>query len=728
MTGFVSLWIVHMLLDSATIDVERYLYTEASPVLLDRHGRLLQVSLNTNDEWCLPVETQICSRYVREATIAVEDQRFEKHRGVDFLAAVRAGTQALLNRRVTSGASTLTMQLVKITDDTPRSISGKFGQMWKAMVLERNATKDDILEAYLNRVSYGGNLIGIGAASLRYFGKSSDELTLPEAALLAGIPKSPARFDPLRKTDEARERRNFVLRRMAREGFILEKRFTEIRARDLGVEWHDFPSHVPHLAGLEPGPLTIDLDEQARVQDLLRTHVAQFGAEVTHGAVIVLDVASGEVVARAGSPEFFSSKGGQIDMVTHARSPGSALKPFVFAEAMEQNRVYPSEVLLDGRLDYGDYAPGNYDGQFNGLVTATDALRYSLNIPAVSMLERVGVRSFQRRLGEVGLTTLRKSPEHYGLGLVLGNCEVRLDELAGGYLTLANMGIYRNVRLRRNEDDKQPGRRVWSQGVARAMYAMLEQPLPKELHRGLVRADVLEAQVCWKTGTSTGHHDAWAFVFNGEYVVGVWIGNADGSRSDRLVGATAALPLAGRVFRGSKKGVGTAWPSTDRLWEVNTCAVSGLPVNDWCPGKVTARISEEQFLNRTCRLHQAGRERGEVLTVWPANARHWDLAAITSRPKVEDSNDSEDKAFRALRIISPADHSEYRLSGVEGGDRVRLETSVHDGGGVHWYCDERYLGISSIEKPLYLRLSLGDHRISCMGAQGAVDGIDIVVR
>ena len=719
---------VDHLLDTTAIDVDHYLEVTPSPILLDRQGRMLQVGLNHRDEWSVPIESHEYNRYIREATIAVEDQRFEIHSGVDFVAVARAATQALMKRRVSSGASTITMQLVKITDDTPRTLSGKLRQMWTAMVLERNATKQEILAAYLNRVSYGSNVVGVGAASLRYFGKPADELTIPEAALLAGIPKSPAKFDPLRKPDDARGRRNFVLRRMAREDFIPSEECVEFQNRDLNARWHEFPSHLPHLAGMKDGTLTIDLDEQKRSQKLLQEHLSRYGAEITHGAIIVLDVASGEVLARVGSPDFFSARGGQIDMVSQPRSPGSAMKPFVFAEAMERNLVYPTEVLLDGRLDYGDYAPENYNGHFNGLVSATEALQYSLNIPAVLMLERVGVRPFQNRLRELGISTAERPAEHYGLGLVLGNCEVRLDELAAAYLTLANLGTYRDVQILLNSEQRPPEKRVWSQGVARAMYAMLEQPIPKDLHRGLIRPDAADDRVCWKTGTSTGHHDAWAFVFNAQYVVGVWIGNTDGRRSDRLIGAQAALPLAGRIIRGLKNYGATAWPATDGLRTVEVCSISGLPKSAACPGSVSALVAGEQFLNRSCRVHQTRDERGNTITAWPASAHHWDLAAISPQPEFHALTTRPQESHREFRITSPADNSVFRMSNVKGGDRVRLDTSAQNGEPVHWYCNDRYLGQSSVDNPLFLILSPGEHRISCMGPDGAIDNIAIIVR
>ena len=724
-------WVVlESILASTPIDVARYIEIDPSPQLFDRQNRLLHVSLNANEEWSIPVDVSAHSPYVREATIAVEDQRFEHHRGVDFIAIVRAALQSFGDGRVSSGASTITMQLVKMVDQSPRSLRGKFEQMMTAMVLERHTTKDDILGAYLNRAAYGSNLIGVRAASMRYFGKSSDELTLSEAALLAGIPKSPARFDPLRHSAIAQVRRNFVLYRMHEEQVIDEDRLLVESEKPPSPKWHDFPALVPHLAEFQTTPiksLTIDRDEQIRAQALLRKHVTRFQADITHGAVIVVDVESGDILARVGSPDFFNQRGGQIDMITKPRSPGSTLKPFIFAEALTHNQVYPSEIMLDDTLDYGQYSPANYDGNFNGLISATEALRFSLNIPSVMMLNRVGVDQFQERLRTLGITTLQKESDHYGLGLVLGNCEVRLDELAAAYVTLASVGVQRPLRLYRDSPPTTSERRVWSPGVATAMFDMMRQPLPKELHGGLVRADV-PSPACWKTGTSTGHHDAWAFVFDRKYVVGIWMGNADGKRSDRLVGATAALPLAAEVFRNLPRTARSTWPSMAALKEVSVCSVSGLPIGKHCLTHKTARIPAEQFLNRSCTLHQKGREEGSIRSVWPADARHWDLANVELRREQVAIANNDNAPAKVLRITSPADNSEFRLSGVSGGDQVQLKSSLSDTTPLHWYCNNQYLGQSTRETPLYLTLRQGVQNVSCMSTAGQTDAISITVK
>ncbi|MBM3290802.1 MAG: penicillin-binding protein 1C, partial [Candidatus Hydrogenedentes bacterium] len=538
------------------MDAQRYLSVGASAQVLDRDGRLLYAFLNDEQQWQFARPLDEISPRLVDATIAVEDQRFWAHPGVDAFAVARAAVQNVTRARIHSGASTITMQVVKQADDLDRSAGGKLQQAWGALRLERNADKRRILEAYLNSAPYGLNLVGCEAASRRYFGKPANELTLAEAATLAGLPKSPVGLMPLRSPEAARARRDFVLDRMAAEGFIDPIECARAKAGPLGAAWHEFPQRAPHLAMRMAANLphgesvrtTIDLALQERAEHALAESLKQFDHDVTNAAAIVVDTQTAQVLARVGSADFYGTPGGgQVDACRAPRSPGSALKPFTYALGIERGVLYSSEMLLDDSLDYGLYNPENYDGKYRGLVSATYALRRSLNVPAVTVLDRVGYNDLHRLLTVSGMTTLVKPADYYGLGLTLGNCEIRLDQLTAAYCMIANLGAYRP--LIETEFQTQRTTRVLSSGTCLSIYAMLDQEFPSEFQRDIVRAEGYLPRVGWKTGTSTGNHDAWAFVFNRHYVVGVWLGNNDARPSKFLVGARAALPLAAQLFR-----------------------------------------------------------------------------------------------------------------------------------------------------------------------------------
>jgi penicillin-binding protein 1C len=727
-------------------DPSPYGEVSRSGEMLDRSGRLLFAFLNPEDQWCFPRTLGQFSPHLINATIAAEDQRFRKHPGVDPIAVLRAALQNVGRRGVASGASTITMQVVKLTELVPaerprpglaQRVGTKLWQAWQALRLERALDKDQILEAYLNKAPYGLNLIGAEAAARRYFGKPAAELGAAEAAVLAGLPKAPSAFEPLSHPDRALNRRNYVLDRMFAEGYLDDPAYREARGKPLGAAWNEFPKQAPHLAMKmrgrirAEGPLQVTLDGplQASVERMLAAHLKRFDNEVTNAAAIVVDVATASVLARAGSADFFGTPGGgQVDLCTAPRSPGSTLKPFTYALAMERNQLYASEQLLDDTLDYGSYNPANFDGEYHGLVSAETALRFSLNVPAVTALERIGAEKLLDLLRRTGLSTLTKPAGDYGLGLTLGNCEVRLDEMAGAYCMLANLGQYRPLQILASG----PGvanSPVLSRGTALAMYRMMETAFPNELGDGLVRAQGVVPRVCWKTGTSTGYRDAWTFAFNCQYVVGVWLGNNDAKSSRRLVGARAALPLAEAIFRSLPPATGSVWPETrGDMQPVRVCSLSGLPATEWCKSTSEASIPSIQYTNRRCDVHapQTGNE--GVVERWPGTAHGWNLARIANPVAVH----QEDSAFAkeqklALQIQEPANTAQYVFTGEPQGDRICLSASLDDHLPLHWYADDRFLGTSAPSRPMFLDLLPGPHQVACMTPSGETDSVTFEV-
>lgn len=713
------------------LDPARYVETTSSGQMLDRHGERLLVSLSREETWSLPRGYDGMSPFLIQATQSAEDQRFWRHPGVDPVAVFRAFGQNVTELGVASGASTLTMQLVKLGGHDSRSPLGKIGQAVGALRLEKSASKEAILAAYLNRAPYGMNLVGAEAAAWRYFGKSARTLNLPEAALLAGLPKAPSRLNPLEHAERAQARRDYVLRRMHDDGFIDTAQRDWALATPINVTWHDFPRLAPHLAvplakELAQGEaiaLTLDATLQSRLEEELPHYLKQYDGGITNGAILVADVASGEVLARVGSASFtYTPGGGHVDACRAPRSPGSTLKPFLYGWAMAQQQLYPSEVLLDDVADYGGYNPGNFDGTFNGVVTATEALRYSLNVPAVALLGRVGVPGFLDYLRTEGLDTVTRSAENYGLGLAIGNCEVRLEELARLYLSVASLGQQNTLRWR-GETSSANAKSAFSPEICRMLYTMLEQPFPDEVAPGITRASGGVTPVCWKTGTSTGYHDAWTFAFNQHYLVAVWLGNNSGVESRQLVGARAALPLAAKIFRSLPAKATPAWPAPEATdSSVTVCTRSGLPAAANCPETASVTLPATLWQHRRCTLHPSSQAGIVVAAARPADATRWDLSALIAAQVPRDAEEP-----RALGITVPATGAEYVLSGVVGGDQLRLSTSLGESAVLHWYADDQYLGQSGPDTPVYWGLSLGEHRVTCVAEDGATDTVRFTV-
>lgn len=714
------------------MDTTPYLDGVPSGELRDRDGRMLQAFLTEDEQWRLSRGGQAFHPWLRAATVAVEDQRFFRHPGVDPLAVIRATLQNLGTGAVVSGASTLTMQLVKLHEEVPRSLLGKAAQAVQALRLDARVDKEVQLAAYLNSAPYGGNLVGAEAAAQRYFGKPAAELRLSEAALLAGLPKAPTAFDPLRHRDRATARRNHVLDRMLREEMISTALHTRARAAGLGVRYHAFPLEAPHLAARFTGRTTtgacvhttLDRDLQRMVQEKIAEQVNILGPRITNGAALVVDVANASILANVGSADFFSAPGGQVDATRAWRSPGSTLKPFTYARAMQQHVLYPREMLLDAPHDYGRYNPGNFDNTYYGPVAAGDALAASRNIPALTVLERVGYDSLKDFLHDAGFTTLVRPARYYGLGLTLGNCEVRLDELAAAYTMLASGGVYRPLRWEAAEP-RDAGRPVLDAGICQTVYTMLAQPFEAEQWRDDPSLREGAPRVAWKTGTSTGLHDAWTVLYDARYVVAVWIGNNDGRADGGLVGAQAALPVAARIFRALPGGERPVAPSFgDVTHPVAVCARSGLPPSPWCEATRTVAFPKALFLHRQCDVHHPAHTGDGVYERWPAGPDGWDLAAV---PNGGSRSESEALARSVRpRITHPVDRAEFVLADAPDGDAIALQAEGGDGA-IHWYLDNLYLGPSGPQSPRYWELTPGEHTLACMDANGATDTVRFLV-
>jgi penicillin-binding protein 1C len=723
------------------MDTSRYICVEPSGEMQDRHGRLVYPVLNADEQWCFDRGLDTISPYLLRATLAVEDHRFDFHPGVDPIAVMRAVWQNAVQGRVVSGASTLAMQVVKLQAPYTRSFPGKLLQALEAVRLRLRVSKEEILWAYLNNAPYGANLVGCEAAARYYFGKPANELTLPEAALLAGVPKNPNRYMPTAYPVRAKKRRAVVLQRMYDVGSITQGELTRAIASDLGSRRHVFPKLSPHLAAhissrLERGQkvkTTLDAALQHQMEDLLYDKISRMRGEIGNAAAIVVDVSSAHILARVGSADFWNEEqDGQVDVCVAERSPGSALKPLTYALAMEKQVLYASEILLDDVWDQGLYNPENFDTSFEGLITAAEALRTSRNVPAITVLDRVGLDAFYQFLTDVGLTTLHYPPAHYGLGITLGNCEVKLEELTAAYCMLASGGVYRPLHCLLDEPAPEPTR-LLSRGTCLKIYEMLEQPLPDGWKNEGVNTVSIKPRVCWKTGTSQGYRDAWTFVFNQQYLVGVWLGNNSGESSPWLIGAQAALPVAAAIFERLEQKNTASWPRLDDdLKPVSICALSGLPATEWCVHTKEEYIPREQYVHRKCDMHypsiyeSVASKDARIIERWPATSKEWNLARIEV-PFVRDPRGQQSARKTALRIVSPARDAEFILTGEKGGDRIQLQTSDDGHSPIHWYLDETYLGSSSLLQPLYIQLQPGRHHLSCMTTKGHIDRVSFTV-
>ncbi len=522
---------------------------EGSTIVVDRSGRLLRPFTLPDGRWRLPATTHDVDPRYLAMLIAYEDGRFYDHRGVDARALFRAGAQWLARGHVVSGGSTLTMQVARLIEPRPeRTLVAKMRQIARALEIERAVGKEGVLDRYLTLAPFGGNLEGVRAASLAYFGKEPLKLTIAEAALMVALPQSPEARRPDRSSSAARAARDRVLDRVAARGVISADDAAAAKREPVPEARLAFPALAAHAAeeavAADPKAkiirLSIDARLQARLEALLRESVARLGPKLS-AAMVVIDNATGEIRARIGAADYDdASRDGAIDMSRSARSPGSALKPFIYALAFEQGLAHPETVLFDRPMRYGAYAPQNFNLGYEGTVTARKALQQSLNLPAIELLADVGPATFLARLHGAGAEIALPKDTPIGLAIGLGGLGVTLTDLARLYAGFARGGEAPALIERLGSPPVIEPRRVTDPVAAYYVEEILRGAPPP--------ANALKGRIAFKTGTSYGFRDALAVGFDRGTTIAVWVGRPDNGPTPGLIGREAAAPILFDAF------------------------------------------------------------------------------------------------------------------------------------------------------------------------------------
>lgn len=520
-------------------------------IVLARDGSPLRAWPGGDGAWRYPVTpAEVSPRYI-DALLGYEDRWFRWHPGVNPASLARAAWQWGTSGRIVSGGSTLTMQVARILEPVPRTPRGKLRQIVRALQLEWRLSKDDILTLYLNHAPMGGIVEGVEMASRAYLGKPSRDLSHAEAALLATLPRAPSRLRPDRAPEAARSARDRVLARLERFGIwspevVADARIEPVIAQKLQGAWLA-PLAAERLrsrarkagaAGLTRVASTLDRELQTTIERLLADRASVLPPRVSIAA-LVLDAATLEVRAYAGSADFSdNARGAHVDMVRGVRSPGSALKPFLYAMALDDGLIHSESLLIDAPQAFGGYQPGNFQADFSGPVSVSEALQRSLNVPAVDLLDQIGPARFAARLRDAGIKPRIATGEQPNLSLILGGAGVTLEELVGGYRALAAGGLAGKPRL--TPDAPVEEMRLMSEGAAWIVRDILEGGGHPD--RPFVEGGGA-APLAWKTGTSFGFRDAWAVGVSGRYALGVWLGRPDGTPNPGFFGANVAAPL-----------------------------------------------------------------------------------------------------------------------------------------------------------------------------------------
>ena len=521
---------------------------DTSHIVLDRNGHLLRAYATKDGRWRLPATPDEVDPLFLKMLFAYEDKRFYEHHGVDPFAMARAAFQLLTEGHIVSGGSTLTMQVARLLEPRRhRSFYAKLRQVTRALQLEQKLSKNSILSLYLELAPYGGNLEGVRAASLAYFGKEPKRLTVAEAALLVALPQSPEARRPDRHPAAALAARDRVLDRVADDGVVPADEIAMARRKGVPHARKELPVLAPHAAdevvSAEPNVtvhrLTIDAFLQRSLQELARDRAHALGRDISV-AIVAVDNASNEVRARVASADYFDARrSGQVDMSQSLRSPGSTLKPFIYGLGFEDGLIHPETLIDDRPARYGSYTPENFDLTFQGTVTVRRALQFSLNVPAIAVLDKVGVNRLAARLRQSGAGLILPKGEAPGLAMGLGGVGITLSDLTMLYAGLARLGDVAPL-VERQDAKAGAGRRLLD--AVAAWYVgnvLIGAPPPDNAPPG---------RIAFKTGTSYGYRDAWAIGFDGRMTIGVWVGRPDGSPVPGLVGRVSAAPILFDAF------------------------------------------------------------------------------------------------------------------------------------------------------------------------------------
>ncbi len=578
----------------------------------DRNGKLLRVTLSPDQKFRIWTPLEKISPDLIAATLRYEDKYYAHHPGVNPIALARGALELLRLHRATTGGSTITMQLARLRFHLhTRSVSGKLEQIMRALELERHYSKRQILEAYLNLAPYGRNIEGIGAASQIYFAKPASKLTRPEAISLSVIPQSPSR----RALHTARDNESVNVAQSNwydRAGIDTDAGFSmrDFRARTQTDRKLLAPHFVQQILeafhGRDQIPTTLDLEKQQAIERRVGDYVATSrNRGIENAAVFLIDTRTMDVLAQVGSADFNNAAiEGQVDGTRSLRSPGSTLKPFVYALALEQGLIHPLSILADAPRSFGEYNPENFDREFLGPIRACDALARSRNVPAVELASHLVHPTLYEFLNSADVH-LVKPESFYGLALPLGGAEVSLQDLVRLYAALANNGELRPLRFITSKDVSKPKRILSPESAFLTLEMLGNVPRPEMNCADGSR----EAPVYWKTGTSHGFRDAWSIAVFDHYALGVWVGNFDGRGNPAFIGRTAAGPLLFQIIDTLR----AAWPEPTvphepppgaNLKRVEFCALSGDLPNRFCTQRVKGWFIPGVSPIKTCRVHR----------------------------------------------------------------------------------------------------------------------------
>ena len=719
-----------------------------STVVTDRNEELLGARIASDGQWRFPPRNTTPEK-IKECLITFEDKHFYHHWGVNPFAIGRAFYQNVKNKRIVSGGSTLTMQTIRLARNESRTFREKLIEMIWATRLEFRASKEEILSMYISHAPFGGNVVGLDAAAWRYFGHSADDLSWAESAMLAVLPNAPAMIHLSKGRKTLLDKRNRLLKQLLEKKTIDSSTYELAISEPLPDEPHALPHIAPYLVSRfyqerngEYSRSTINKGIQTQVEDLAERWSNEFGrSDIRNLAILVIDIPSNQVVAYCGNVHFDRKQGGnQVDVIQAPRSTGSILKPFLYYAMLQEGSLLPDMLLLDVPVNINGFTPQNFSMQFEGAVPASEALARSLNIPAVTMLQRYGVPKFHSFLQQIGLKTINRSSSHYGLSLILGGAEATLWDVTNAY---AMMGrsllqlpqtscslLLPTSRITESTDPFQPGA-VWQ-----TFDALKEVNRPEEIDWKSIPS---MQTIAWKTGTSYGFRDAWAVGVTPRYAVGVWVGNATGEGKPGLVGAQTAGPVLFDIFNLLPSSSWFTRPAGIFV-EAEVCRKSGhlkgrfcdetdtllvLPAGlrtEACPYHhlVTLSADESQRIYENC-ANTEPTLRKSWFTLPPVWEWYYKQHHPEYKPLPPFKAGCGEDTFQPMQFIYPPMNARIKLpkqlDGSKGFLTVELAHS-NPNATIFWHLDETYQAQTQDFHKISLQPAAGKHSLTAVDGEG----------
>jgi penicillin-binding protein 1C len=730
-----------------------------STVIMDSEGKILHAFLNNQDKWRMKTELSEITPTLEKAIIYKEDRWFRWHFGVNPFAIVRAGMRNVFTGRRTSGASTITMQVVRLLNPQSRTYFHKFLEIFRAIQLEAHYSKDEILQFYLNLVPYGSNIEGIKSASILYFQKSPDVLSLAEVMALAIIPNRPSSLRLGLNNNFILKERNRWLNEFKVMQVFHNQDIEDALGEPLNVQRHEAPKLAPHLSIRlkQENPNVANIhsslvrNKQLTIEKIVQNYVSRlYAMNIHNAAVMVINNKTHQVETYVGSADFNNPvDGGQVDGVRAIRSPGSTLKPLLYATAFDLGIITPKTAINDVPTNFGGFEPENFDKLFHGKVTIEFALANSLNIPAVKILKEITTPVLVEKLKKSDFQAVKKNSSKLGLSLVLGGCGVTLEELTNLFSSFSNEGNFqKSIFLKPNSPIPNPQSLITSKESTYLITKILSQITRPDLPNNYDYTYRMP-KIAWKTGTSFGKKDAWSIGYNANYTVGVWIGNFSGEGVPELSGANIATPLLFDIFNTIEYNSSAKWfKAPEGITLRKVCAESGDVPNEFCENQITdyyiPSVSKMTLCTHARKVYIRADEQisycthclpdsGAVQKRYPNHAPElvsWYETKHILYEKIPPHNPQCERVFQenAPQIVYPVDGSEYILDKKDTQKMMLNCQTSNDVKVVYWYINDKLLQKSEPNTKIFFTPEAGKLKISCSDDKGRNSDIFVEVR